>query len=217
MANKSTPYIITQTSQYTVVHKPAGLLVEHSAYYPSVEDWLYNEIKKKDERKTPFVGIVHRLDRPVSGVLLLANKKSYLKAFNEQFRLRQVQKTYRALLENKPKESKGILKHWLVEDKAAKQSFIFEKAVKNAVEVVLSYRIIKEKGNQTIVEIDLHTGKFHQIRAQFAAIGCPIVGDLKYGATQFYQKEAIALHAYRLVVNEPLTGEQLEFIAEIDF
>jgi 23S rRNA pseudouridine1911/1915/1917 synthase len=217
MSNKLMPSIIAQTAQYTVINKPAGLLVEHSMYYPSVEDWLFAEMQKKEPRKTPFVGVVHRLDRPVSGVILLANKKSYLKAFNEQFRLRQVQKTYRALLENTPATLSGTMKHWLVEDKAAKQSFIFDKAVKNAVEVSLSYNILEQRANQCIVEIDLHTGKFHQIRAQFAAIGCPIVGDLKYGATQLYQQDAIALHAYRLAVNEPQTGERLEFIAEAFF
>jgi 23S rRNA pseudouridine1911/1915/1917 synthase len=217
MSNQLMPSIIAQTAHYTVINKPAGLLVEHSMYYPSVEDWLLAEMQKKDARKTPFVGVVHRLDRPVSGVLLMANKKSYLKAFNEQFRLRQVQKTYRALLENTPSMPSKTLKHWLIEDKKAKQSFAFDKTIKNAVEVALSYKIIAQRGNQCVVEIDLHTGKFHQIRAQFAAIGCPIVGDLKYGATLPYQQDAIALHAYRLSINEPLTGERLEFMAEIVF
>jgi 23S rRNA pseudouridine1911/1915/1917 synthase len=207
----SLPTIIAQTAHYTVIHKPAGLLVERSPYYPSAEAWLYDEIQRKDSRKTPFVGVVHRLDRVVSGVLLMANKKSYLKAFNEQFRLRQVEKTYHALLEAAPKESFGTLKHWHFEDKAQKKAIISTKSSKNATEVSLSYKILESYENQHLVEIDLHTGKFHQIRAQFAAIGCPIVGDVKYGATQAFRPDAIALHAHRLVVTEPNTGERLVF------
>ncbi len=206
------PTIIAQTPHYTVLHKPAGLLVERSPYYASAEAWLYDQILQKDTRKTPFVGVVHRLDRAVSGVLLMANKKSYLKAFNEQFRLRQVEKTYHALLEATPKEPFGTLKHWHLEDKLQKKAIISAKSSKNATEVALSYKIVTSFDNhQCLVEIDLHTGKFHQIRAQFAAIGCPIVGDTKYGATQAFQPDAIALHAHRLVVTEPNTGERLVF------
>jgi 23S rRNA-/tRNA-specific pseudouridylate synthase len=212
MLNKI-PAIIAQTSHYTVLHKPAGLLVERSPYYPSVEAWLYDEIQQKDGRKTPFVGVVHRLDRAVSGVLLMANKKSYLQAFNEQFRLRQVEKTYHALLEVAPKEAFGTLKHWHLEDKMQKKAIVSSKPSKNATEVALSYKILSSCENQHFVEIDLHTGKFHQIRAQFAAIGCPIVGDIKYGATQAFYPDAIALHAHRLVVTEPNTGERLVFEA----
>jgi 23S rRNA-/tRNA-specific pseudouridylate synthase len=210
-------HIIAQTPHYTVIHKPAGLLVERSPYHPSLEAWLYDEIQQKDSRKTPFVGVVHRLDRAVSGVLLMANKKSYLKAFNEQFRLRQVRKTYHALLEAAPKEAFGTLKHWHIEDKAQKKAIILTNAHKNATEVSLSYKILKSYENKHWVEIDLHTGKFHQIRAQFSAIGCPIVGDTKYGALLPFHPDAIALHAHRLIVTEPNTGERLVFEVAADF
>jgi 23S rRNA-/tRNA-specific pseudouridylate synthase len=203
--------IINETTNYIVIDKPAGLLVEKSPYFPSVEQWVYDYLKANEPRKEPFVGIVHRLDRPVSGVLLIAKKKSYLKAFNEEFRLRQVKKTYQAWVEKKPKETSATLKHWLIIDQKAKQSYAFAKATKNAVEVSLSYSLLDIYSEKNILEIDLHTGKFHQIRAQLSAIDCPIVGDSKYGATLSFQKEAIALHACRLALKDPIANVNLVF------
>jgi 23S rRNA pseudouridine1911/1915/1917 synthase len=203
--------IIVETEQYIVLHKPAGLLVEASPHFPSVEAWVMSYLKAKDTRKNPFVGIVHRLDRPVSGVLLVAKKKSYLKAFNEQFRLRSVEKIYRAWVQGKPPSANATVEHWLITDPKLKKSLIVVGAQKNASAVRLSYTTIVKETDKTLLEISLHTGKFHQIRAQMAALGCPIVGDEKYGATLRFQQDAIALEAFRLSVNEPMSGERLTF------
>ncbi len=201
--------IISETANYIVIDKPAGLLVEKSPYFPSVEQWVYDYLKEKEPRKEPFVGIVHRLDRPVSGVLLLAKKKSYLKAFNEEFRLRKVKKIYQAEVENIPNPKSATLKHWLVIDSKAKQSFAFTKATKNAVEVSLTYSLLDFYENKKILEIDLHTGKFHQIRAQLSAIGCPIIGDTKYGSPLPFLPNAIALRACQLQIRDTIANVDL--------
>jgi 23S rRNA pseudouridine1911/1915/1917 synthase len=203
--------IIAETVQYIVLHKPAGLLVEVSPHFPSVEAWVMDYLQAKDPRKSPFVGIVHRLDRPVSGVLLVAKKKSYLKAFNEQFRLRSVEKIYRAWVQGKPPVSTATVEHWLLTDPKLKKALVVPNIQKNASSVRLSYTTIVKKADQTLLEIKLHTGKFHQIRAQMAAIGCPIVGDEKYGATLPFRQDAIALEAVKLSVDEPISGERLTF------
>lgn len=203
--------IIAETGHYIVISKPAGLLVEHSPYYTSAEDRVRDYLREKNPRKEPFVGIVHRLDRAVSGILLIATKKSSLKAFNEQFSSRQVRKIYTAIVENKPPRERDTLKQCLIVDKDAKRAHILPARQKGAFEVSLSYEIIQQHGGRSVLSIDLHTGKFHQIRAQLSSIGCPIIGDAKYGSTKLFYPDAIALHATTLEVNDPLSGGRLVF------
>lgn len=203
--------IIAETGHYIVISKPAGLLVEHSPYYTSAEDRVRDCLREKNPRKEPFVGIVHRLDRAVSGILLIATKKSSLKAFNEQFSSRQVRKIYTAIVENKPPRERDTLKQCLIVDKDAKRAHILPARQKGAFEVSLSYEIIQQHGGRSVLSIDLHTGKFHQIRAQLSSIGCPIIGDAKYGSTTPFYPDAIALHATTLEVNDPLSGGRLVF------
>ena len=209
--------IIAETTHYIVVSKPAGLLVEHSPYYPSVEDFIRSYLIEKHPKKEPFVGIVHRLDRPVSGLLLVATRKSSLKAFNEQFSSRKVRKMYTAIVESRPPQQKDTLKQWLMTDKAAKRSYILDDFKKGAVEVSLTYELLKECGDHSLLKIELHTGKFHQIRAQLSSIGCPILGDHKYGSTIQFISEKIALHASTLEVNDPTSGERLAFYSPFPY
>jgi 23S rRNA pseudouridine1911/1915/1917 synthase len=203
--------IIAETSNYLVIDKPCGIQVEKSLYYPSIEQWVTAYLKAQQPKKEPFVGIVHRLDRPVSGVLLIAKKKSYLTMFNEAFRLRLTKKTYSAWLEHKPTSPAATLEHYLSVDKKEKKAIIFDKAVKNATKVSLSYVTLPQYEEKNIIEIELHTGKFHQIRAQLAAIGTPIVGDEKYGAISKYRTESIALHAMRLFIKDTILQQDLTF------
>ncbi len=199
--------ILYESKWLLAINKPAGLVVEHAPHFPSVEDWAQYYISNQE--KKPFVGIIHRLDRSVSGTLLLAKRKAALKDLNEQFRERQVQKIYLALVENAPQKEHGTLTHWLRKDQAAKKAIVLDKPVKGAAECRLDYKIVGKNDAGIILEIQLHTGKFHQIRAQLAAIGCPILGDSKYGAALPYQPEAIALHAWKLRLRDPLTSDQI--------
>lgn len=199
--------ILLETTHFLALNKPSGIIVEKNPYESSVEDWAWEYLQKT--QKKPFLGIIHRLDRVTSGVLLIAKKKSFLKALNEQFRLRKVQKTYWAIVENKPLSPVTNLIHFLEKDQQNKRANIFEKAQKGAQEVRLHYRILKEINQQFLLEIHPKTGKFHQIRAQLAAIDCPILNDEKYGATLFSDKKTIALHARRLVFADPISNEKI--------
>lgn len=195
--------ILTETSHYLAIDKPAGLIVERNPWEPSAESLVFEYLSEK--RGSPFLGIVHRLDRVTSGVLLLAKKKSALKELNRQFAEKQVRKTYLAIVEQAPSQAEGKLEHWLFKNQAEKRAVVFERQQKNAVFCSLSYRSLKGR----LLEISPDTGKFHQIRAQLAAIGCPITGDNAYGAQTGYRPNAIMLHAWKLEFNDPLSGERV--------
>jgi len=199
--------IIKETNQFIAVNKPSGLIVERNPFEPSVEDWVWEHLQKK--QKKPYLGVIHRLDRVTSGVLLLAKKKGFLKNVNEQFRLRKIRKTYLAIVENKPPNKADTLIHFLEKKQKEKKALIFKKTQKGAQEVQLHYRILEEKEGQFLLEIHPKTGKFHQIRAQLAAIGCPIIGDEKYGGTAIGDGKKIALHAEKLTFLLPNSTDKL--------
>lgn len=197
--------VLYESKWVLAIHKPAGLPVEKSPYYPSAEAWAEQYLLQQTPK--PFIGIVHRLDRSVSGVLLLAKKKAALKDLNEQFANRQILKQYLAVVEYEPQQPAATLQHWLKKDLKNKKALIFNEPAKDAVVCELKYSVSAPISNGYLIEIELLTGKFHQIRAQFAAIGCPILGDTKYGATHSYQPESIALHAWKLRFRDPFSGE----------
>lgn len=203
--------ILHETNQLVVVDKPHGLNVEPLWDYPSVAGEVENLLRQRGIRR-PFVGVVHRLDRPVSGVLLLAKKKQALKQLNEQFRDRTVEKTYLAIVESAPPdldtEPRELL-HYLRKDQRQKRAQAFDRPAAAAVECRLTYRLLRHSAAAALLEVTPQSGKFHQIRAQLAAAGLPILGDATYGARRAYRPEGIALHAYRLTFTDPHTGERL--------
>lgn len=203
--------ILYESKWVLAVNKPAGVVVEHARHYPSVEDWAVAYVGRQ-ERK-PYIGIVHRLDRPVSGVLLLAKRKAALKDLNAQFRERRVEKIYLATVENAPPKSSDTITHWLQKDQREKRAITFAEPQSDATACRLYYKFIGQNKEGFVLEVHPHSGKFHQIRAQLAAIGCPIIGDEKYGATLSYETETIALHAWKLRFNDPLTGTSTTVIA----
>lgn len=193
-----------ETAWYMVVHKPAGLNVERLPHgFPSIEEWVHRYQIQQGVKK-PYTGIVHRLDRPVSGALIVAKKKRALQLLNEQFRERKVQKEYLALVEGKPELENQELIHWVEKDQRQKIAIAHNKKNNKGFRSVLHYRVIRNYGPTTLLHVHPITGKFHQIRVQLAAIGCPIVGDEKYGAKTHYQPDGIALHAQRIRFADPM-------------
>lgn len=150
---------------------------------------------------------IHRLDRPVSGVILFAKQKAVLKNLSEQFAERKVKKYYQAMTARTPAEMKGKLENWHRKEK--KKAVLRDEEFPYSEKAVLSYELRQVDDGRYLWTIELHTGKFHQIRAQLANIGCPIIGDLLYGSPQAYLPDAIALHACRLIFHHPVTGEEI--------
>lgn len=150
---------------------------------------------------------IHRLDRPVSGIILFAKQRSVLKNLSEQFAERKVKKHYQALTDQAPQEWKDTLEHWHRKEK--KKAMLSKEEFPYAESAKLSYEVQQLSEHRFLWNIELHTGKFHQIRAQLASLGCPIIGDLLYGSAVAYKPDTIALHAYKLIFRHPLTNEEL--------
>jgi 23S rRNA pseudouridine1911/1915/1917 synthase len=189
--------VVHENNDYIVVNKMAGLISEKSPYEnPTVEDQVVQHLLK--HKRKPYIGVIHRLDRVTSGVLVFAKKKSVLVKFNELFSNRQVQKTYLAIVSKKPLKSKKTLTNFLVKNKLEKRADIVPLKSKESLECILSYQVIDENNFGYLLEIKPKTGRFHQIRAQLAHIELSIIGDEKYGSDKDYFPLSICLHAWKL-------------------
>ncbi len=169
-----------------------------------VKEYIRNKYKKPGDA---FLGVVHRLDRPVSGVLLYARTSKALERLNELFRTRQVKKIYLAIVKDRPPEDEGTLKHFIKKNEQQNKSYVFDTEVKGSKEATLSYRLIGRSEKFYLVEVELHSGRHHQIRAQLSKIGCPIKGDLKYGYPRSNEDGSISLLARQLEFIHPVRKE----------
>lgn len=196
--------ILRETKQWIAIDKPAGLNVEQLWDYPSAENYVRRYLETQGIRQ-PYVGIVHRLDRPVSGVLLIAKKKSALRHLNEQFAKRQVRKEYWALTAQPPANARGELHHFILKLQKEKRAVAYPHARKGAVTAKLRYEVMKATSDSCWIKVWPVTGKFHQIRVQLAAVGASILGDHKYGGLRIANHpNTIALHAAKLTFRDPL-------------
>ena len=157
-----------------------------------------------------FLGVTHRLDRPTSGVVLFARTSKALARLNEMFKSHeQIKKTYWAIVQGAPKQPEARLENWLVKNESQNKSYIVKPHTKDAKQAILNYKTLVRGENYTLLEIDLETGRHHQIRCQLAAIGCPIKGDLKYGAKRSNPDGGICLHARQIAFIHPVTKEPI--------
>lgn len=207
--------IIYEDKQLLAVNKPQGIVTEYEPHLNfTLESLALNYIRSQEKYPQKcFIGVPHRLDRPVSGVVLFSKKKSVLKQLMEIFAKREIEKTYLAIVENKPVKVEDELMNWLVKNTETRKAIIHNSEVKDAMRVVLRYKLIAENKNGSLLQIKLITGKFHQIRAQLAHMGCPIVGDSHYGSKQLFKENAICLHARQLNLVHPVSNEALSLVA----
>ncbi len=206
--------IIFENKHWLAVNKIPKLSVERSPYgEPTIESLVFDHISQS--YKNPYVGIIHRLDRVTTGVLLFAKRKSTLRKINEQFRNREVKKTYLAIVENAPSKSKDTLVNFLWKDRAHKKGRVSPTKIKGSVECTLSYEVIGQNEFGHLLEVKPVTGKFHQIRVQLSHIGCPILGDEKYGATKHVSPNSVALHAWKLSFTNPTTETPINLMAPL--
>lgn len=163
-----------------------------------------------------FLGVTHRLDRPTSGVVLFARTSKALARLNAMFSSHeQIRKTYWAIVQNPPREPEGRLEHYLVRREALNKSFVAKPTDKDAKRAILTYRTLAHSDRYTLLEINLETGRHHQIRCQLAAIGCPVKGDLKYGARRSNPDGGISLHARRIEFVHPVSKQLITITAPV--
>ncbi len=160
-----------------------------------------------------FLGVTHRLDRPVSGIVVFARTSKALARMNELFKNQKVKKTYWAIVKNPPKEPSGRLVHYMVRNQKQNKSYAHDKMVPNSKEASLTYQLIGESDRYYLLEINLETGRHHQIRAQLSIIGCPIKGDLKYGFDRSNPNAGISLHARYIEFIHPVSQELIQITA----
>ena len=163
-----------------------------------------------------FLGVTHRLDRPTSGVVLFARTSKALARLNAMFQSHeQIQKTYWAIVQGCPKQAEGRLENWLIRNEEQNKSYIAKPNANNAKKAILDYRTLVRGENYTLLEVNLETGRHHQIRCQLAAIGCPIKGDLKYGAKRSNPDGGISLHARQIAFIHPVSKQPLCITAPV--
>lgn len=162
-----------------------------------------------------FVGVVHRLDRPVSGVVVFAKTSKALSRLNNMFREGSVNKRYLAIVKNRPPQQEGELIHWLVRNESKNRSYAYDKEKPGSKKAVLHYRHIASSVNYHLLEVSLMTGRHHQIRCQLSKIGCPIKGDIKYGAERTNPDGSISLHAFSVSFEHPVSHNRVTVQASL--
>lgn len=215
VSNKSNLQILHEDNHIIVINKRVGDIVQGD----KTGDKPLSEVVKeyiKDKYNKPgevFLGVVHRLDRPTTGIVVFAKTSKALERLNKMFSERATQKTYWAVVKNKPPRNEDNLIHFLKRNEKNNTSKAHLKEVPDSKKASLDYKIIKELNNYLALEINLHTGRHHQIRAQLQAIGCPIKGDLKYGFERSNPDGGIHLHARKLHFIHPVSKEEITIVA----
>ena len=217
VSNKSNLQILHEDNHIIVINKRVGDIVQGDKTGDKPLSEVVKEYIKEKYNKPGdvFLGVIHRLDRPTTGIVVFAKTSKALTRLNESFKNRETQKTYWAIVKNCPPKEKDTLIHFLKRNPKNNTSKAHNKEVPESKKATLDYTIIKKLDNYFALEINLHTGRHHQIRAQLAAIGCPIKGDLKYGFDRSNPDGGIHLHARKLVFIHPVTKEMLLIKAQV--
>ena len=212
--------VLYEDNHLIAVFKPSGLLVQSDmtrdkCLMDYVKDYLRVKYIKQGN---VYLGLLHRLDRPVSGIVLFAKTSKGASRLSEQIRNRLIQKRYTVLLDKAPKEPVQTLRHFMIKNAAKNKSWAYSEFRSDAKEAILDYKVVEIRDNgKCLVTVDLKTGRHHQIRAQFAAIGCPIVGDGKYGSRYICRSGGICLCATSLTFKTATTDELVELNVEPAF
>ena len=203
--------VVYEDNHLIIIYKDSGEIVQgdKTGDVP-LSETVKAYIKEKYAKPgAVFLGVVHRLDRPVSGLVVFAKTSKALERLNKMFANGEVHKTYWAITKNRPKEMEGELEHWLVRNEKQNKSYAYDREKPHAKLARLTYRVIGATANYTLIEVNLLTGRHHQIRCQLAAIGCPIKGDLKYGAKRSNPDGSISLLAHHVEFVHPVSKQMI--------
>ena len=202
--------VIYEDNHIIVVNKSASEIVQGDKTGDTpLSETVKSYLKEKYQKPgNVFIGVTHRLDRPVSGLVIFAKTSKALSRLNDMFRTGDVHKVYWAIVKNRPPHEEGLLEHWLVRNEKQNKSYAYDREVKDSKKAALKYKVIAHSENYHLLEIQLMTGRHHQIRCQLAKMGCPIKGDLKYGAARSNPDGSISLHARRVSFIHPVPKQQ---------
>ena len=211
------PEILYEDNHIIIVNKRSSDLVQGDGTGDeSLDNIVRSYIKEKYKKPGDvFLGVVHRLDRPVSGCVVYARTSKALSRLSELFRTREVKKTYWAIVTDRPPAEEGKLSNWLKKNEKQNKSYVYDKEVKGSKLAELSYSVLARSEKYYLLEVDLQTGRHHQIRAQLAAAKCPIKGDLKYGAPRSNEGGGISLHSRRVTFIHPVKNEEITVTAPL--
>ena len=209
--------VIYEDNHLLIVSKRPGEIVQgdKTGDVPMVESLKLYLKEKYNKPGNVFLGLVHRLDRPVGGLVIFAKTSKALSRMTQMFAKGEVQKSYLAIVTDKPQDTQARLTHHLVRNEKQNKSYAYHQERANSKRAELSYRLISNGEHYHLVEVDLHTGRHHQIRCQLSTIGCPIKGDLKYGAKRSNPDGSISLLSYRLRFRHPVSGVDLDIKAPL--
>lgn len=209
--------VVYEDNHIIVVNKTSSEIVQGDKTGDTpLSETVKQYIKEKyDKPGNVFLGVTHRLDRPVSGLVVFAKTSKALSRLNDMFRNNEVKKTYWAIVKNCPKEPEGELVHYMIKNEKQNKSYAYDKEIKGSKKAVLHYRLIGHSQNYCLLEVDLKTGRHHQIRCQLAKIGCPIKGDLKYGFPRSNPDGSICLHARYIHFIHPVSKKEISLTAPL--
>lgn len=214
-STKDNLQVLFEDNHIIIINKRAGDIVQGD----KTGDTPLSDIVKeyiKDKYNKPgnvFLGVVHRLDRPTSGIVIFARTSKALERLNKMLREKLIKKNYWAVVKNRPKKERDTLIDYLKKNPKNNKSTVYRQETEGSKKAVLHYKIVKNLDNYSLLEIDLETGRHHQIRAQLAAIGSPIKGDLKYGAQRSNKDGSIHLHARKIEFTHPVKKEKITVLA----
>ncbi|MBR6605994.1 MAG: RNA pseudouridine synthase [Prevotella sp.] len=209
--------VVYEDNHIIVVYKESGEIVQGDKTGDTpLSDIVKDYIKEKYQKPgNVFLGVVHRLDRPVSGLVVFARTSKALSRLNEMFRTGDVHKTYWAITKEQPAELEGRLEHWLVRNEKQNKSYAYTREKPGAKKAILEYKVVGRTDNYNLLEVRLLTGRHHQIRCQLAAMGCPIKGDLKYGARRSNPDGSISLLSRRVQFVHPVSKQLIDIVSPV--
>ena len=209
--------VVYEDNHIIIVNKTASEIVQgdKTGDVPLSETVKQYLKEKYHKPGNVFIGVTHRLDRPVSGLVVFAKTSKALSRLNEMFKNSEVNKTYWAIVKQTPAETEGELVNYLVRNEKQNKSYAYDTEKPGSKKAILHYRLIARSDNYSLLEVDLKTGRHHQIRCQLAKMGCPIKGDLKYGFPRSNPDGSICLHARRVRFVHPVSKELIDVVAPV--
>ena len=215
VSNPDNLQVLYEDNHIIVINKRPGDIVQGDKTRDiPLSEIVKGYIKKKYNKPgNVYLGVVHRLDRPTSGIVVFARTSKALSRLNKLFSENQVKKTYWAVVKDSPDKSQDSLIHWLRKNPKNNKSTAFPKEVPNSKKAILHYEVIRELERYFLISVSLETGRHHQIRCQLSAIGCPIKGDLKYGFDRSNRDASIHLHSRKIEFTHPVSKETISLLA----